>query len=120
MSIAAKCLEVYLDRELGKLAVGTEAKTVEQYSALWEVPTSLMTELLSHGEEVYTCGDRRAHKPEPRTIAEMCSEAFLSWFNDFLSIERFAEYHGIDVPLAKEVVEFGRLHHEANVAKGGL
>jgi len=33
---------------------------------------------------------------------------YLDWFNNFLSIPRFAEYYGISESLAHEVICFGR------------
>jgi len=38
---------------------------------------------------------------------------FLSWFNEFLSIERFAEYWGISEKLAKKTINKGRIIHES-------
>lgn len=33
---------------------------------------------------------------------------YLDWFNNFLTLPRFAEYYGISEPLAHEVICFGR------------
>jgi|GWRWMinimDraft_5_1066013.scaffolds.fasta_scaffold29729_1 hypothetical protein len=37
---------------------------------------------------------------------------FRSWFNDFLTVERFAEYYGLEVIDAKSVISEGRVLHE--------
>ena len=41
---------------------------------------------------------------------------FLDWFNNFLSVERFAEYYQLGIEDAKRVIELGRTLHEKNVA----
>ncbi len=45
-------------------------------------------------------------------------EMFLDYFNNFLSVERFAEYYEISVPEAKRVIERGREIHETGATKG--
>ena len=40
-------------------------------------------------------------------------QLYLEWFNDFLTIERFAEYHCIPIEEAKRVIEQGRKDHYA-------
>lgn len=44
---------------------------------------------------------------------------FLDYFNNFLSVERFASYYGLTEEQAKEVIELGRLEHEAQFNKAG-
>jgi len=38
---------------------------------------------------------------------------FLSWINDFLTLERFAEYYDLDTEQARAVISEGRAIHEA-------
>lgn len=38
---------------------------------------------------------------------------FLTWFNDFLTIEYFAEYYGLSVHRARVVINKGRAIHES-------
>ena len=40
---------------------------------------------------------------------------YLSWVNDFLTVERFAEYYGISECHAQELIELGRENHEEEV-----
>lgn len=44
-------------------------------------------------------------------------ELFLDYFNNFLSVERFAEYYNLTIENAELVIEYGRKEHEAQVAK---
>ena len=37
---------------------------------------------------------------------------YLDYLNNFLSVEKFAEYHGISVDLATLLVKEGRIKHE--------
>ena len=43
-------------------------------------------------------------------------EMFLDYFNNFLSVEGFAEHYGLTNAQASEVIESGRLIHEERVA----
>lgn len=40
---------------------------------------------------------------------------YLSWVNDFLTYERFAEYYGVSVEHAQKLIELGRANHEEEV-----
>ncbi len=42
-------------------------------------------------------------------------ELFLDWFNNFLTIERFAEYYDLEVSEASRIIEIGREMHETAV-----
>lgn len=43
---------------------------------------------------------------------------YLSWVNDFLSIEKFAAYYGFETLIeAQDMIARGRLMHEAAVAE---
>lgn len=35
-------------------------------------------------------------------------QMYLDWFNNFLTLKRFAEYYGISEQLANEIICFGR------------
>lgn len=37
---------------------------------------------------------------------------YLSWLNDFLTVERFAEHYNLSVEEAKTLIELGRANHE--------
>jgi hypothetical protein len=45
------------------------------------------------------------------------TEYFLDWFNNFLTVERFAEYYGLTEPVANRVISWGRKLHERGVEK---
>lgn len=36
-------------------------------------------------------------------------DLFLDYFNNFLTVDRFAEYYGLDVKIANEVIYLGRV-----------
>lgn len=42
-------------------------------------------------------------------------KAYLSWVNDFLTIERFAEYYGYSIDDANQIISLGKKYHEENV-----
>lgn len=42
---------------------------------------------------------------------------FLDWFNNFLTIERFASYYEVDEEKARRIIEIGRRIHEKRVLK---
>ena len=46
-------------------------------------------------------------------------ELFRDWFNNFLTLERYAEYYGIDEAEALWTIEQGRDLHEASCTNGG-
>lgn len=37
---------------------------------------------------------------------------YLEWYNDFLTVERFAEYHGISSETAMALIEQGKNDHK--------
>ena len=39
---------------------------------------------------------------------DLVERLYLDWFNNFLTIERFAEYYNMTVEQAKKVIEVGR------------
>lgn len=42
---------------------------------------------------------------------EFWAELYLDYFNDFLTVERFAEHHEMSEDLARAVIEHGRKCH---------
>lgn len=47
-------------------------------------------------------------------------DMFLDYFNNFLSVERFAEYYGLTEAKARRVIKIGRDLHERRVTKNSL
>ena len=45
------------------------------------------------------------------------AEMFRDWFNNFLTLERFAEYYGLSRGVAWAIIEQGRIEHEARCAR---
>lgn len=43
-------------------------------------------------------------------------DAFLDYFNNFITLEKFAEYYGISESAAKKIIDAGREMHENEVA----
>jgi len=39
-------------------------------------------------------------------------DMYLDWVNNFLTVERFAEYYGITTSYAEYVIDLGRKHNE--------
>lgn len=56
--------------------------------------------------------DSIARRPQPLTDLEL----FRSYFNDFLSVERFAEYYGLTIEHAQTSIALGRDEHNAIAA----
>ena len=48
---------------------------------------------------------------------EKLAEIFRDWFNNFLTIERFAEYYGLSIANAERVIRIGHKAHEAGVIR---
>lgn len=40
---------------------------------------------------------------------ELILKLYLSWVNDFLTVERFAEYHNLSLQMANYVIDEGRV-----------
>jgi hypothetical protein len=45
------------------------------------------------------------------------AEYFLEYFNNFLTVDRFAEYYGMTKDKAQKVIDSGRIQHQKNVEK---
>lgn len=67
------------------------------------------------------CGNTLPDVKETETPFEFCSvkckakALFLDYFNNFLTVERFAEYYGLTVTKARRVIRIGRNLHERGV-----
>lgn len=46
------------------------------------------------------------------------AQMFLDYFNNFLTVDRFAEYYGLTKDEAQEVIDLGRAEHESQFNKG--
>lgn len=44
----------------------------------------------------------------PELYTHELNEFYLSWFNESISIETFAEYHGVTIETADKAIELGR------------
>ena len=42
-------------------------------------------------------------------------EFYLDWFNNYLTVEKIAEHHGLDVDDAKALISMGRYMHHRHV-----
>lgn len=42
-------------------------------------------------------------------------QAFLNYFNNYLSVERFAENNGLSLGEAQNIIDAGRIEHELHV-----
>lgn len=62
-----------------------------------------------------------SNKPYNRLKSDrgLYAEYFRDWFNNFLTVERFAEYYRMSKASANRVLEAGRIIHEKE-AKGEL
>lgn len=50
-----------------------------------------------------------------KTLKDKLESYFLEWLNDFLTIERFAEYHGMEQLHAQRLIKLGRkVHYRKN------
>lgn len=55
--------------------------------------------------------DRKSVTYDQKQLAEM----YLDYFNDFLTYDRFAEYYGLNIKEATNLIDLGRLAHEDSV-----
>ena len=49
------------------------------------------------------------------SIKEHLQNEYLNWFNDYLTIEKYAEHRGITVDQAQTLIDLGRSVHESIV-----
>ena len=45
-------------------------------------------------------------------IRDYLADIYLDWVNDFLTVERFAEYYGLDEEDAKQLLKLSKKCHE--------
>jgi len=45
-------------------------------------------------------------------MKEKLIELYLEWFNDFLTIQKMADWHGIEVEDMQILIELGKKYHE--------
>lgn len=50
-------------------------------------------------------------------MKQRLAEIFLDWFNNFLSVEYFAQYYGFTEEKARRVIALGRKIHEKRARK---
>ena len=48
-------------------------------------------------------------------LRDYLADLYLDWVNNFLSIERFAEYYGLDDDDARALLEIAKKSHEQRV-----
>jgi hypothetical protein len=48
-------------------------------------------------------------------LRDYLADLYLDWVNNFLSIERFAEYYGLDDDDAKALLEIAKKSHDQRV-----
>jgi hypothetical protein len=48
-------------------------------------------------------------------LRDYLADLYLDWVNNFLTIERFAEYYGLDEDDAKALLEIAKKSHEQRV-----
>ena len=52
----------------------------------------------------------------PKLAGEL-ADLYLEWWNDWLTVERFAEYHGVTVADATALISMGREYQEQRAAR---
>ena len=52
----------------------------------------------------------------PKLAGEL-ADLYLEWWNDWLTVDRFAEYHGVTVADATALISMGREYHEQRAAR---
>jgi transposase-like protein len=53
-----------------------------------------------------------------RYSKEETAELYRDYFNNFLTVKRFAEYYGMREQTARYIITFGRIAHEENINEG--
>lgn len=55
----------------------------------------------------------KGNKPLPQAIKAIksCEELYLDYFNNFITIQRFAEYHNLPLEIAKAVIKSGMYYN---------
>ena len=50
-------------------------------------------------------------------MAGQLADLYLEWWNDWLTLERFAEYHGLSVGDAEALINMGRQYHNQRASR---
>jgi hypothetical protein len=50
-------------------------------------------------------------------LAGQLADLYLEWWNDWLTLERFAEYQGVSVDDAEALINMGRQYHDQRAAR---
>lgn len=53
------------------------------------------------------------------SIKYTCEEFYIEYFNNFLSIERFANYYDMDLEFAKAILNIGRIINNKRTTNNG-
>ena len=48
------------------------------------------------------------------SLRHTLNEYYLEFFNDYLTVEKFAEHKGLPLDMAKNIIEAGRYVHDGN------
>jgi hypothetical protein len=56
-------------------------------------------------------------KTRSGAVNDIAEKSYLEYFNDFLTVERFAEYYEMPVSFAKELIDLGKSIHEEKEEK---
>ena len=56
--------------------------------------------------------------PAPRMLdPDQFADAYLDWWNNYLTVQRFADDYGLTVDHARMLIEIGRACHQQRVAE---
>lgn len=50
-------------------------------------------------------------------LAGQLADLYLEWWNDWLTLERFAEFHGVSVDDAEALINMGRQYHNQRAVR---
>lgn len=53
--------------------------------------------------------------PKIKYLRDYLADVYLDWVNNFLTLERFAEYYGLDESDAKQLLAIAKKSHEQRV-----
>jgi len=52
---------------------------------------------------------------QPFNMAEQLADLYLEWFNNYLTVEKFAEHYQVTEKDAVNLLSYGRRYHEKRV-----
>ena len=82
---------------------------------LQENPKYHVTGSIERGESVaITTKQRNAHL-DRNPIAKQANELYIEFANDFLTVERFAEWHDLPLEYAQALIKYGRELHRCEI-----